>query len=97
MMLDEYRIQIIARLKVCRDTTAARGVVVEADLVLTNGHLTRMTQNKFWEMLYDDLDVLGEEAKFMTDREAGAKLATVVVAAQARIAGYRNKVAGDQE
>lgn len=97
MMLDEYRTRIIERLKSCRDTTAARGILVEADLVLRTGRLTRLTQNTFWETLYEDLDTMGEEAKFMIDGEAGVKLSTVVAAAQARIARYREKTAGDQE
>jgi hypothetical protein len=97
MTLDEYRTQIIERLKSCRDTTAARSVLAEADLVLMNGRLTRLTQDKFWETLYQDLDALGEEARFMTDREAGVKLSTVVVAARSRIVRYREKIADDQE
>jgi hypothetical protein len=96
MMLDEYRIKIIERLKDCRDTAAARHIMAEADLVLMNSRLTRLTQDKFWESLYEDLDVLIEETRFMTDRESGVKLSTVVVAAQARIARYRERIAGDE-
>ena len=95
-MLDEYRTKIMERLKACRDTVAARGILAEADLVLMNSHLTRLTQDKFWETLYEDLDGLTEDARFMTDREAGVKLSTVVVAAQARIARYREKIAEDE-
>jgi hypothetical protein len=97
MMLDEYRTQLIGRLKSCRDTTAVRGILAEADLVLMTGRLARLTQNKFWETLCEDLDTLGAEAKFMTDGEAGVKLSTVVAAAQALIERYRERIAGDQE
>ena len=95
MMLDEYRTQLIGRLKSWRYTTAVRGILAEADLVLKTGRLARLTQNKFWETLCEDLDTLGAEAKFMTDGEAGVKLSTVVAAAQALIERYRERIAGD--
>jgi hypothetical protein len=97
MMLDEYRIKVIERLKACKNTAAARHILAEADLVLMNSHVTGLTQDKFWETLHEDLDVLAEESKFLTDPEAGLKLASVVAAAQARIARYREKIAGDQD
>jgi len=97
MMLDEYRTKVIERLKGCQNTAAARHILSEADLVLMNSRLTKLTQDKFWETLHEDLDTLAEEAKFMTDREAGLKLSSVVAAAQARIARYRERIAGDQD
>jgi hypothetical protein len=97
MMLDEYRTKVIQRLKGCQNTAAARHILAEADLVLMNSHLTRLTQDKFWETLHEDLDALAEEAKFLSDREAGLKLSSIVVAAQTRIARYRERIAGDQD
>jgi hypothetical protein len=97
MMLEEYRTKTIERLKSCGDTACARHVLSEVDLVLMNSQLTKLTQDKFWETLYEDLDTLAEEAKFMNDRAAGVKLSTVVVAAQARIVRYREKITGEQD
>jgi hypothetical protein len=97
MMLDEYRVKVIERLKGCRDSVVARNILAEADIVLMNGQLTRLTQDKFWETLYEDLEALGEEAKFMTDRAGAVTLSTVIVAAQSRIARYREKIAADEE
>ena len=89
--LEEYRRQIIDRLKDCADVQAARNALADAELILANNRLTPLTQDKFWEELYQDLDVLIEEAKFMPDREAGMKLWTVVLAAQAGISRYRGR------
>jgi hypothetical protein len=97
MLLEEYRTKVIERLRSCRDTAAARHILAEADLVLVNSRLTSLTLDKFWETLLEDLDGLAEDARFMMDREAGAKLSAVVVAARARIARYRERIAGDQE
>lgn len=92
MSLDEYREQLIARLKSCTNTAAARTLVAEADLVLFNAQLTPLTQGKFWESLDEDLEAAREEARLLADREAGMQFAAVIAVAQARIARYRERL-----
>jgi hypothetical protein len=96
MMLDDFRSGVIERLKGCRDTTAARHILAVAELLLTNSHLTSLRRDGFWVNLCENLDGLAEDARLMIDREAGLKLSTIVVAAQARIARYREQIAADQ-
>jgi len=95
MSLDEYREQLIGRLKSCTNTAAARTLLAEADLVLVNARLTSLTQGKFWESLDEDLETAREEARLLADREAGVKLAAVIVVAQARIARFRERLSED--
>jgi hypothetical protein len=95
MMLDEYRTRVIDRLKTCRDTAEARSILAEADFLLMNSRVTKLTQDKFWETLNEVLDALAQEAKSLPDREPAVKLSAIVAAAQARIAYYRERKAGD--
>jgi hypothetical protein len=92
MSLDEYREQLIGRLKSCADTAAARTLLAEAELVIVNARLALPTQLKFWESVHEDLDALVEAVRLSADRETGMKLAAVVAAAQARIARNRERL-----
>jgi hypothetical protein len=93
MSLDEYREQLIGRLKTCADTAAARTLLAEAELVIVNARLALPTQSRFWESVHKDLDALVEAVRLSADREAGMKLAAVVAAAQACIARNRERLA----
>ena len=90
MGLDEYRKHVIERLKGSRDTAAARGVLAEADLILATNHLTAMMRDRFWESLQEELEVIAKDCRVLSDRKAAAKLGSIVAAAQARIARYRD-------
>jgi hypothetical protein len=91
MTLDEYRETLIARLRACQHTADARSLLAEASLFLTNSRINRMTQDRFWETLEEELDAVGEDAKFLGDPRAAAVLGAVVAAARARIARYRQR------
>lgn len=95
MTLEEYRRHLIERFKACGDASAARNLVAEAELMLANSRLAPVTQAAFWEELHQDLDILLEDTKFMTDRQASVKLSTIVLAAQARIARSRPAAMSD--
>lgn len=95
MTLDEYRGTLIERLRVCQDTAAARSLLAEASLVLANSQINRLTQDRFWETLEEELETMGEDAKFLKDPRAAAALGAVVAAARARIVRYRMGDQGD--
>lgn len=95
MSLDEYRDQLTERLKSCPDTAAVRTLLAEADLVLVHARLTALTQSKFWESLQDDLTAIAAAARQSADRAAAVKLEAILVAAQARLARYRDRLADD--
>lgn len=95
MTLDEFRGSLIERLRVCQDTATARNLLAEANLVLANSQVNRVTQDRFWETLEEELDALGEDAKFLDDPRAAAVLGAVVAAARARIARYRAQPEGE--
>lgn len=95
MTLDEYRGLLIERLGACRDTAAARSLLADASLFLTNSRINQLTQDRFWETLEEELEALGEDAKFLADPKAAAVLRAVVAAARARIMRYRMRDEGD--
>ena len=91
MTLDEYRETLTERLRACQDTAAARRLLADAHLFLTNSRINRLTEDRFWETLDEELDAVGEDAKFLKDPRAAAALGAVVAAARARIARYRTQ------
>jgi len=78
--LDGYRIQVLEKLRSCRDSRKAREILAEADVILNASGLSRPAQRAFWEGLNTDLDMLAEEP---TD-----ELTAIVAAAKADIAKY---------
>ena len=95
MTLDEFRGTLIERLRACRDTAAVRDLLAEVNLVLINSQINALTQDRFWETLEEELDVLGEDAKLQNDPGPAAVLGAVVAAARARIARYRRREEGE--
>jgi len=89
MTLDEYRGTLIERLRACQDTAEARDLLAEANLVLANTRMNRMTRDRFWETLEEDLDAAGTDLTLFKDHKGAAAFAAVVAAARARIARYR--------
>ncbi len=92
MMLDDYRLKLIVRLLACRDASRARALIEEADLMLTSTSLTPATQDEFWENVQEDLDAMGDEAKYLSDRSASVLIDSIATAARARIASYRTRI-----
>jgi hypothetical protein len=90
ILLEEYRDRLIERLMSCPDPGAAGAIVAEAEPVLASRHLLPFTRDKFWESLHQDLAAVRDSARLLKDREAGARLAAVAAAAQARIARFRD-------
>jgi hypothetical protein len=80
LSLDGYRIQVLERLRSCRDARKAQEILAEADVMLNASGLSRPTQRAFWQGLETDLDVLAEEP---TDG-----LDTIIATAKEEIAGY---------
>ena len=80
LSLDGYRIQVLEKVRSCRDTRKAREILAEADVVLNSSGLSRPTQRAFWQELGTDLDILAEEPT--------AGLDTIMPAVKADIAKY---------
>ena len=97
MTLDEYRVQVIEKLKACRDPARARGQLAEVDLVLMNSRISDRVQKTFWETLNNDLDVLAQESTLLLEKPAATALSAVIAAAQTVIAQYRLLIASDQQ
>lgn len=88
MTLEEYRIQIVDKVRNLRDPARARSLLEEVDLVLTSSRLTSTTAKRFWEELHSDLQVIADEASRLLQRAEGIALRTVVSAAQSVIAQH---------
>ena len=81
MTLEEYRIQILDRIKACQDSVAARDVLAEVDVALSNAKMSSSTQQEFWTGLHDDLEVVAEDARFL-DKRAAARIGAIANAAR---------------
>ena len=97
MTLEDYRIEVIAKLKACQGPLWARNLLAQVDLVLLNSQISASTQKAFWEELNHDLDVVGEESTLLLGNEAATTLSAVVAAAKALIAQYQLLIASDQQ
>ncbi len=63
--------------------------------MLVNSQISRLAQDRFWETLEEEVDAMGEDAKFLKDPGAAAALGAVVAAARVRIVRYRMRDEGD--
>lgn len=88
MTLDEYRIEIIEKLKGFSDPARARGLLAEVDLAFTSGRLSIATRRAFWEGLHDDLDVAAQEAHLLVGARGASTLVAVISVAQSAIEAY---------
>jgi hypothetical protein len=69
MTLEEYRIQVIERLKASQDPVKARGLLAEVELVLTNSRIGDRAQKTFWETLNNDLDIVAQESTLLLEKQ----------------------------
>jgi len=97
MTLEEYRIQVIEKLKICRDAAQARGLLAEVDLVLTNSRISDRTQKLFWQTLNNALDAVAQESTLLLEKQAATALRPVVAAAQPVTAQYQLLIASDHQ
>lgn len=89
MTLEEYRIQVIEKLKACREPLWARNLLAEVDLVLTNSGISDQARKTFWEDLKNDLEVVAQESTLLLEKQAATALSAVITAARAAIAQYQ--------
>jgi hypothetical protein len=80
LSLDGYRVQVLEKLRACRDPRKAREILAEADVMLNASGLSRPAQRTFWLELDTDLDMLAEDPT-----EA---LSAIITATKADIASY---------
>jgi hypothetical protein len=92
MTLEEYRIQLVDRLKQCSSPAKALELVDEAALVLAQSQVSENTLEKFWTHLREDLQILVENASDL--REPGPRAVRIAVMTVARlaIADYLNQL-----
>jgi hypothetical protein len=96
MTLAKYRIQVMETLKACKDPAKAREFLAEVDLALMYSQISAHVQKMFCAAFKNDLDVLGQEAATLSDKQ-NATLSGVIVAAQAAISLYQLTIASDEE
>jgi hypothetical protein len=89
LTLEEYRIQVVERLKGLREPVRVTGVLLEVELFLAHSAISSETQRSFWDKLYNDLDVVTQDSTLLLGKQAATELRAVVAAAQTEIAQYR--------
>jgi hypothetical protein len=93
MTLDEYRTQVIERLKGCRDSLDVRGLLSEVHLFITESRISDHAQSTFWEALSHDLNVVAQESTHLMGKKAATALSALIAAAQTAIARHRARQA----
>ena len=94
MTLDEYRLQVVERLRACQDPKQARALLAEVECVLTASRMSDHTLRVFWRTLSGALELLEQESAHLEIRQL-AVLSAVLVAAQAVIADFQAQVVSE--
>jgi hypothetical protein len=81
MTLEEYRMQVIERIRVAKDSVLARDVLSEVDMTLTSTCTSAAVQRDFWQALHEDLDVLADDSRFLEKADA-ARIGGIAIASQ---------------
>jgi hypothetical protein len=92
MTLEEYRIQLLNRLKECSSPAKALELVDEAALVLAQSQVSENTLRKFWTDLREDLQMLVESAPDLGERGSRAVHIAVMTVARLGVADYLNQL-----
>lgn len=80
MTLNEYRAQILRRLRKASSAPEAQRIVGEAAETLRRSIISRDSARDFWSSLYEDL------APVIFERQAASSLSSIISAAQAAVA-----------
>jgi len=94
--LEEYRIQVIEKLKVCGSAASARSLLAEVDLLLTNSRISDRGLRTFWEALNNDLDMVAQDSTVLLNNKAATELSAVIAAARAAIFEYEVLIGSDE-
>jgi hypothetical protein len=86
--LDDYRLQVLGKLIVCRDAARSRDLLAEVRQALADRGVNAHSQRGFWESLNCGLEVFARESIRLADQARGAALRGVVAAAQEVITQY---------
>jgi len=94
--LEDYRSQILTKLKVASDPTAARELISEVDLVLMHSQMSDEGIRAFWAELRNALDGVAQSTRLL-DRHAATGLEAVLTAAQSAILEFESMVMADDK
>jgi hypothetical protein len=93
--LEEYRADILGRIKACTDPVRARDVIAEVDLAFSATSMSEGAKAEFWQTLTHDLSVLAHRLSRPPSRPV-AKIRSVIAIAQAAIAHYQRQLRSDE-
>jgi hypothetical protein len=93
--LDDYRAQIVAKLRVASGPNGVRALLAEVHLMLAGAKLSKRARSAFWESLKNDLDVLAEDYKGLLGKDAASALGAVLAAAHGAIGQYQRLLKTD--
>jgi hypothetical protein len=93
MTLDEYRSQVVARLRGCRDSLEVRGLLGEVDLFISQSRISDRARKTFWETLSSDLDIVAQASTDLMTQQAATALRALIAAAQTAIAQHQARQA----
>lgn len=82
LTLDDYRAQVVQRLKTCSEPTRAGELLADVETILNATQTSSSLQKAFWRAFSQDLDLLAQRAALL-DPVAAATLRAVITNARA--------------
>jgi hypothetical protein len=89
--LDQYRLEVLGRLMVCRDAARSRDLLAEVRQALADRGVGAQGQRGFWESLSCGLEVSARESDRLPDQTRDTARREVIAAAQEVILQYLSR------
>jgi hypothetical protein len=92
MTLDEYRLQMLQRIRDCSFPDRARDLIAEARQFLAQSRLNEPTLRALWSNLRADLEVLSEDLIDVAERSGRSQRGAILAAAHVAIVQLQNEL-----
>jgi hypothetical protein len=95
MILEEYRLQVLERLKACTEPARTRELLAQVDGYLATLGVSDGAQKAFWQLLSHDLNVIAHNMSRPPERQV-INARSAIATAQAAIARYQRQLRSDE-
>ncbi len=96
MTLEELRIDLLDRVRNCRDPNSVEQLIADAEHKLNASALGEKSRRAFWDAVDHDLVVVTQEASVILERQGALTLRTTIGRARAALVRYRQGSSTDQ-
>jgi hypothetical protein len=96
MTADEYRAEVVSKMRACRSTFAAEDILSSAANDINSSSLSRHQKVAFWGKLSQDLNEEAQKAEGVVEKQGVQSFSQVVAAAQAVIVQHQQRVTSEK-